>query len=102
MVALDFPRCLEADFPEELPVAARAVDRVLEAISGSASFAPLEDRSPGLRGNDWTNYLRCSEARMVHAMRLLHKNGIRSGRALDYGSYFGNFALMMRARGFEV
>lgn len=101
-VAMNFPACLAADFADELPAAAGAVDRVLEAIDGSSSFAALEDRSPGLRGNDWTNYLRCSEARMVHAARLLSTQGMRTGRVLDYGSYFGNFALMMRARGFAV
>jgi 2-polyprenyl-3-methyl-5-hydroxy-6-metoxy-1,4-benzoquinol methylase len=101
-VTLNFPACLEADFTGEFPPAATAVNRVLKAIEGSSSFAPLEDRSPGLRGNDWSNYLRCSEARMVHAVRLLSKHGVRSGRVLDYGSYFGNFALMMRARGFDV
>jgi 2-polyprenyl-3-methyl-5-hydroxy-6-metoxy-1,4-benzoquinol methylase len=101
-VALNFPQCLHADFPEEMPVASRAVDRVLESISGASSFAPLEDRSPGLRGNDWSNYLRCSQARMVHAARLLRRNGVLAGRVLDYGAYFGNFALMMRAAGFAV
>ena len=101
-VVLDFPHCLEADFPEEMPIASRAVDRVLETIAVAPSFAPLEERSPGLRGNDWSNYLRCSQARMVHAARLLRKNGILTGQALDYGAYFGNFALMMRAGGFGV
>jgi len=101
-VELNFPACLAADFPRELPAAERAVDEVLRAIQQSSSFAPLEDRSPGLRGNDWSNYLRCSEARMVHATRLLRKHGMTSGRVLDYGAYFGNFSLMLRAERFTV
>jgi len=101
-VTLDFPACLAADFPDDLPHAVRAVDEVLEAVAVSDSFEPLEERSPGLRGNDWSNYLRCSEARMVHAARLIRKIGLTTGRMLDYGAYFGNFSLMMRARGFEV
>ena len=39
---------------------------------------------------------------MVHAARLLRQHGIVAGRVLDYGAYFGNFALMMRAGGFAV
>lgn len=101
-VALNFPACLAADFPRELPPALRAVDDVLAAIAHASSFGPLEDRSPGLRGNDWSNYLRCSQARMVHAARLLGRHGVARGRVLDYGAYFGNFSLMMRAGGFEV
>lgn len=99
---IDFPACLAADFPRELRAAARAVDQVLRAIDASASFKPLEDRSPGLRGNDWSNYLRCSEARMAHAAALLHRQGIKAGRLLDYGAYFGNFSLMFTELGFSV
>jgi 2-polyprenyl-3-methyl-5-hydroxy-6-metoxy-1,4-benzoquinol methylase len=99
---MNFPACLAADFPRELPAAERAVDEVLQAIQESSFFAPLEDRSPGLRGNDWSNYLRCSEARMVHVAQLLQRHGITGGRVLDYGAYFGNFSLMLRRGGFEV
>ena len=101
-LALDYPGCLAADFPRELPVAVRAVDRVLAAIASCGSFGPLEDRSPGLRGNDWSNYLRCSEARMVHAANVLQRKGVTGGRLLDYGAYFGNFSLMFREMGFDV
>src|SRR5687768_15372639 len=99
---LDFPACLAADFPLEIAPAVRAVDRVLETIRGTASFAPLEARSPGLVGNDWSQYLRCSQARMVHAANAMRRHGITGGRVLDYGAYFGNFSLMLRDFGFEV
>lgn len=101
-LTIDFPQCLAEDFPGEFPAARQAVDRVLAVIDGVEHFTPLEDRSPGLRGNDWSNYLRCSEARMVHAARMLKRAGITSGRVLDYGAYFGNFALMCRELGFAV
>jgi SAM-dependent methyltransferase len=101
-VVVDFPACLAADFPRELPLAERAVDQVLAAIEAAASFKALEDRSPGLRGNDWSNYLRCSEARMVRVAKSLRQQGFSGGRLLDYGAYFGNFAAMFRDLGFEV
>lgn len=101
-VPVDFPACLAADFARELPLAERAVDQVLAAVGAAESFKPLEDRSPGLRGNDWSNYLRCSEARMVRVARFLERHGASGGRLLDYGAYFGNFALMFRDLGFEV
>lgn len=99
---LNFPACLAKDFARELPIAERAVAEVLAAIEGAPSFGPLEDRSPGLRGNDWTNYLRCSLARMVHAGQLLRRHGATRGRLLDYGAYFGNFSLMFQEMGFQV
>jgi len=98
---LDFPRCLEADFPADLPGASAAFDAIAEAIAG-ADFAPLARRSPALAGFDWPGYLRCSIARMVHAGAALRRRGVVSGRLLDYGSYFGNFALMFARAGFAV
>ena len=98
---LDFPRCLEADFPDDLPGARSAFESVAAAIVG-ADFAPLARRSPALNGFDWRVYLRCSIARMVHAGAALRRRGVLSGRMLDYGSYFGNFALMFARAGFSV
>jgi SAM-dependent methyltransferase len=98
---LDFPRCLEADFPEDLPGARAAFESIAEAIEG-ADLAPLSRRSPALQGFDWRSYLYCSIARMVHAAAALRRRGLTSGRVLDYGSYFGNFALMFARAGFSV
>jgi SAM-dependent methyltransferase len=98
---LDFPRCLEADFPADLPGASAAFESIAGAIAG-ADFAPLSRRSPALGGFDWRGYLRCSIARMVHAGAALRRRGVVSGRLLDYGSYFGNFALMFARAGFSV
>jgi SAM-dependent methyltransferase len=39
---------------------------------------------------------------MVHASAAIRRRGVASGRLLDYGSYFGNFALMFARAGFSV
>jgi SAM-dependent methyltransferase len=98
---LDFPRCLAADFPDDLPGACAAVDAIAASIAG-ADFSPLARHSPALAGFDWCSYLRCSIARMVHAGAALRRRGVTSGRLLDYGSYFGNFSLMFARAGFSV
>jgi SAM-dependent methyltransferase len=98
---LDFPRCLEADFPDDLPGARAAFDTIAGAIEG-ADLSSLSRRSPALQAFDWRSYLRCSIARMVHAAAALRRRGCTSGRLLDYGSYFGNFSLMFARAGFSV
>jgi SAM-dependent methyltransferase len=98
---LNFPECLRADFPEELPLAVDAVRQVIAAM-GEGAHAELARRSPALKDADWPNYLTCSIARMVHVVAALRRAGVRSGRILDYGSYFGNYSLMLRAAGYEV
>src|SRR3954453_1623542 len=92
---------LAEDFPAELPAAREAVDEVVAVVNG-ASYAALEEHSPALRDNDWSNYLRCSIARMVHAAAALRRAGVVGGRLLDYGAYFGNFSGMFAALGFQV
>jgi len=98
---LDFPQCLEADFPDDLPGARAAFESIADAIEG-ADFSSLSRHSPALRTFDWRSYLRCSIARMVHAAAALRRRGVRAGRLLDYGSYFGNFSLMLARAGFSV
>jgi SAM-dependent methyltransferase len=101
VLRLEFPQCLAADFPEELPAAARAVGCVLDAVQGR-DVSSLAAHSPELAAFDWPSYLRCSIARMVHVAAALRRRGIVTGRVLDYGSYFGNVSLMLAARGFQV
>lgn len=100
-VELDFPRCIAQEYPQWFPAAWTAVEQTLDAVKG-ADLTPLERRSPGLRGYAWDSYLRCSVVRMVHAARVLHQRGVLAGRLLDYGSYFGNFALMFARLGYQV
>jgi SAM-dependent methyltransferase len=98
---LDFPRCLEVDFPDDLPGAREAFESIAAAIEG-ADLSSLARHSPALQAFDWHGYLRCSIARMVHAASALRRRGVTSGRLLDYGSYFGNFSLMFAGAGFSV
>jgi 2-polyprenyl-3-methyl-5-hydroxy-6-metoxy-1,4-benzoquinol methylase len=100
-VRLDFPDCLSASFPEDVPAAVRAVECVLEAVRGR-DVTSLAAHSPELAGFDWTGYLRCSVARMAHVRAALRRRGMTGGRMLDYGSYFGNFSLMFAGSGFQV
>jgi SAM-dependent methyltransferase len=101
VLRLDYPRLLAEDFGPQLPAAERAVDAVVERITNQ-DFSSLAEHSPELSGNAWPVYLRCSIARMVHMAAALERRGIRSGRLLDYGSYFGNISLMFRDRQFDV
>ncbi|MDP1571594.1 MAG: class I SAM-dependent methyltransferase [Vicinamibacterales bacterium] len=98
---LRFPDCLAADFPTEVPLASGAVDAVIGAVAGS-DFTPLIRRSPGLAGSEFPTYLRCSIVRMAHAAAAVATRQVRRGAVLDYGAYFGNFALMFRRAGFDV
>lgn len=98
---LRFPDCLAADFPTWVPLASGAVEAVIDAIAGS-DFTPLIRRSPGLARSEFPTYLRCSVVRMAHAAAAVERRQVRRGVVLDYGAYFGNFALMFRRAGFDV
>lgn len=98
---LGFPAAIGRAFPEAFPFAWPATQDVL-AATRTADLSPLWRRSPALRGYDWTAYLECSAVRMARVLDGLWRAGRRSGRVLDFGSYFGNSALMCRAAGFEV
>ena len=102
-VDLRFPECLAADFPEDVP-AALAVTEAIVASIGGADFGALSRNSPQLEASQWqwASHLRCSVARLVHATAALRARGVRSGRVLDFGAYFGNFSLLMARQGFTV
>ena len=100
-VVIDRAATLSAEFPAEFSLAEDAATRVLTATAG-VDLAPLARRSPALLGYDWTAYLRCSVARVVRVQRALAAHVPPGGRVLDFGSYFGNFALACRAMGYEV
>jgi 2-polyprenyl-3-methyl-5-hydroxy-6-metoxy-1,4-benzoquinol methylase len=101
MLRLEFPACIAREFPAEFPAAWSAVEKVVAACAG-VELASLARRSPGLRGYDWSAYLRCSVVRMVRALHALRERGVAGGRVLDFGSYFGNFSLMGAAAGYVV
>jgi len=98
---IDFPACIERDFPEVFETAWMAVDDVLATVSGT-DLSSLARRSPGLQGYGWENYLRCSVARMVRVLEALSRHVERAGRVLDFGAYFGNFSLMCARAGYQV
>ena len=100
-VTIDMAATLSTDFAAEFLVADAVATRVMAAMVG-VDLAPLARRSPALLGYDWTAYLRCSVARVVRVQRALAAHVPTGGRVLDFGSYFGNFALACRAMGYDV
>src|SRR5215470_9496964 len=101
VVELGFPENFEQQYPEAFALAWAAVETTLATIHG-VNLEQLARHSPTLRGFDWIGYLRCSAIRMVRALDALWRSGVRTGRILDFGSYFGNAALMCRAAGYDV
>lgn len=100
-IALDLEKTLREEFPEDFPAAADVTAKVLAPLAG-VDLAPLARRSPSLAGYQWQHYLRCSMCRMVRMQRALRRHVAPGARVLDYGSYFGNFALAAKAGGFTV
>lgn len=101
VLTIDMASVLADGFPAEYPHAAVATEQVLGAIQG-ADLSRLARHSPALLGYDWTGYLGCSAARIVRAHHAVAAHAPAHGRVLDFGSYFGNFALALRAGGFQV
>ncbi|CAN5431464.1 hypothetical protein BH11PSE11_BH11PSE11_02530 [soil metagenome] len=98
---LDFPESIRRDFPEEFALASCASEKVIAAIEGH-EFSSLELHSPGLKGADWASYVTLSAIRMVRSLRLL-RNRVKPGaKVLDFGSYFGNFSMMLADAGYKV
>jgi 2-polyprenyl-3-methyl-5-hydroxy-6-metoxy-1,4-benzoquinol methylase len=100
-VEIDLPATLSAHYPEEYPLARAATEQVLAAFKG-VDLDQLAKQSPSLKGYDWTNYLRCSQCRIVRFHRALAQHLPAGARVLDFGSYFGNFGLALTSAGFRV
>jgi len=100
-LALDFPNSVAREYPDVFPVCWESVEAVLKAIAIS-DLSPLSRRSPGLKGYDWTAYLRCSTVRMAKALSALRDRLQPSAKVLDMGSYFGNFSLALAKSGYLV
>lgn len=83
--------------------AAAAADatRTVVRLNQASDLTPLARRSPALRGFDWTSYLELSQIRIVRAAHYLQQR-MASGRVLDLGAYFGNFAMTLGRLGFQV
>jgi SAM-dependent methyltransferase len=100
-VQLKFPSCLQQEYPREFKAAWAATNTILDTIPTS-DLIPLARHSPGLRSFDWTTYIRLSSIRMVRVGAALREIGLREGKVLDFGSYFGNFSLFAKKLGFGV
>jgi SAM-dependent methyltransferase len=99
-VRLDYFGALR-EFPRHAEAAQAATQAVLDVLP-VAELSALARHSPGLRGFDWQAYIRLSALRMVQVGDALDRAGVRAGRLLDFGSYFGNFSLFARRMGFNV
>jgi SAM-dependent methyltransferase len=97
---IDFPACVEREFPRVFAAAWAATEAVLQPLD-AADLSPLARHSPGLLGYDWRGYLRCSAARVARVAEELSR--MREGtRVLDVGAYFGNFSRVAASMGFSV
>lgn len=98
---LDFPASIEREYADVFAPAWAATQDVLAGLDG-VDFSPLARHSRGLLGYEWSTYHRCNVVRAVRVAARLAGVGGEPRRLLDFGSYFGNFALMSAALGFEV
>ena len=100
VIRIDWRAEARTAYGELASIAQAVTSRVLMANAGS-NLRPLAKKSPGLLDFDWRSYLELSEVRVLRAVACLRRHGIR-GPVLDFGSYFGNFALTMAAAGIAV
>jgi 2-polyprenyl-3-methyl-5-hydroxy-6-metoxy-1,4-benzoquinol methylase len=101
-VLLDFPGHLSPRFDHVLPACHAATDAVL-ALIPDGDYDRLALHSPGLKGYDWRAYISLSLIRLAYAVEALDRAGLgEDARILDFGSYFGNFALAARKFGCQV
>jgi 2-polyprenyl-3-methyl-5-hydroxy-6-metoxy-1,4-benzoquinol methylase len=82
-----------------------AIGRTIAALDPGA-MQGLAEHCPGLESFDFANYLRCSGVRMQAIINAIEEfwNGrpFSMMRILDYGSWLGNFSLMLKESGFDV
>lgn len=100
-LAVRYPECLQREFSSEYPAVEQGCARSMAILAGQ-DLSFLATHSPGLRGNDWNNYLLCSMARMARSLRVLQKRCSAPAKVLDFGSYLGNFSFMLREAGYDV
>ncbi len=84
------------------------VDVVCDVTCQAIALLPGSDLSELGRHNygslnfNYASYLRASESRIVLLVKTLRELNIRSGKVLDQGSLFGNFALALKRLGYET
>src|SRR5688572_146420 len=99
---LDYRAEVIRDYPADADPAWEATRAIVDVVEGR-DFNALGKHSPGLKNYPWRLYLELSVIRMVRAGAMLRNAAVpMSGRVLDFGSYFGNFALFARRLGYQV
>jgi len=72
------------------------------ALLEGRDLTPLGIHNRGFAGFDWRGYIEASRWRALWVLEALRKAGVRGGRVLDQGSFFGNFSLAFQRLGFHV
>lgn len=98
---LNFPKCLEEEYPNLFPIIKLVNDEILAVIENK-DLSILSKNSPGLNGFDWKYYLSTSMVRMIKILYVLKKHVSKPATVLDMGSYFGNFSMVCRLAGYNV
>jgi 2-polyprenyl-3-methyl-5-hydroxy-6-metoxy-1,4-benzoquinol methylase len=92
--------------PADVECAFQATAELVALIANKTYSSAMYEHSPGLKDADWPLYLECSRLRVVKVLHALRKcfcmRGKGSKLIIDYGSYFGNFALAAKLAGYEV
>lgn len=101
VIELNFPGCVAQDYSDVIEPCTRATEQVRRLLP-AGSYGNLALHSPGLRNFQWDTYVSLSLIRMVRVARQLKRLGAPRLKVLDFGSYFGNFALLVRILGCEV
>jgi 2-polyprenyl-3-methyl-5-hydroxy-6-metoxy-1,4-benzoquinol methylase len=100
-VYLNVDRIVSCEFGEVSDACRQATMEVLELLR-PGGYENLARHSPGLNGFAWQSYISLSILRLGRVARALKANVRPSGKVLDFGSYFGNAALLAKKLGFEV
>ena len=100
-IELDLESVLDNDFGRVAAVCREATAEVLGLLEGGG-YENLARNSPGLAGYDWRAYISLSVLRLARVARALTAHLPPGARVLDFGSYFGNAALLARKLGYEV
>jgi 2-polyprenyl-3-methyl-5-hydroxy-6-metoxy-1,4-benzoquinol methylase len=101
VIQLDFPADVAKQYSDVYAICREATEAIRRLIP-SGTYDRLAVHSPGLKGYNWDTYIDLSLIRMVRVARALKLAGAPDCSVLDFGSYFGNFALMARKLGCKV
>lgn len=100
-IYFDLDAVLQAQFPQQFGIVREATDMSRTVVEGRR-FAALASNSPGLDTFDWDNYLKLSSIRLGYVLDGLQRHVPSGSSVLDFGSYFGNFAIGAAKAGYVV